>query len=83
MAETVSLLKYSVYACASDRATLLQVSATKTVNMASPKNIHARLANIVYWRGIESHSLQIKNNLQGLYLKSSHFSHNLAVCNIS
>lgn len=39
MAEAISLLKYS--ACASDRATLLQVSATKTVNMASPKNIHA------------------------------------------
>lgn len=56
MAETISPLTYS--ACASDRATLLQVSVIKTVNMASPKNIHARLVNTVYRGGNESHSLQ-------------------------
>lgn len=68
---------------ASDRATLLQVSAPKTITMASPKNIHGRLVNTVYRTGIESHSLQIQKQLQSLDLKSLQFSHYLAVCNVS
>lgn len=60
MAETISLLTCGACACASDRATLLEVPDNKTVNMASPKNNHARLTNTVYRRGTESHSRQIK-----------------------